>query len=625
MLLPTPAEGDAGGISRKIDDSRERQRLRDLLKDIAPEEGSVILRTAAVDQDDESVLSDAEFLKRTWERVQAAFQKAKGPTLLHNDYDILWRLVRDVFTDNIDEIAIDDTAEHARMVKILRQFLPKLKHRVLLYPSTRNIFEVFDIERQIYKALRKRVWLRSGGHVIFDECEALSAIDVNTGKYVGKGDQEATVLRTNLEAVRVIARQLKLRDIGGIIIIDFIDMRKREHREEVLRELRRCLRLDRARTTASEITNLGLVEMTRKRVRHSLRKTLQRECPHCGGNGMILSSHSIWRVLRNAVLSFIEDHPDHDIRLRIHPEIHAECDKEHLAPFREIEDEHGITITVEAGDIDHQEIHIIEGTPHDGRRRKVTVTGKRFSFAEEEAAAATASKRRRKSPARRSTTAAAPTVTADDALATLEAMGEESAAEKEEAPAKPKRRRGTRGGARAKKTDAKTETDEETPTEVSDAEEGDGAEEKETTAKPRRRRGKRGGVRTRKKSAAKTETEGDEETPPETPDDDAGDDTEEKEPPKKTRRGRRGGARTRKTDDETPAETPADDGGDDAEEKKSSDKPPRRSVRAERTDDEKTEAKPASDDTANAAALAILEGESLSGRMATPEKVTAEE
>jgi ribonuclease G len=403
VLLPNQAEDDAGGVSRRIEDSQERARLRRIMETLDPEEGSLILRTAAVDQADDGILADVAFLKRLWERVKAKHHTAKAPALLHSDYNILYRLVRDVFTDAIDEIAIDHTAEHSNLVKMLKQYVPKLRNRVLLYPSTRNIFEVFDIERQVYKALRKRVWLRSGGHLVFDECEALTAIDVNTGKFIGKEDQEATVLRTNQEAARVIARQLKLRDIGGIIVIDFIDMVRREHREEVLRDLKRCLRLDRARTTASEFTSLGTIEMTRKRVRHSLRKTLLRECPHCAGNGMILSNSSIWRLIRNAVLSLIEDHPDHDIRVLVHPELLAAAQDHHRKAFAEIEDEHGIEITLAEGETLHQEHHVLEARPSGtplGQKGKakdvITVTAKRFSTPETDAAASAKTPRRRR-------------------------------------------------------------------------------------------------------------------------------------------------------------------------------------------------------------------------------------
>lgn len=404
VLLPNQADDDSGGVSRKIEDARERTRLRRLLDSIEVDGGgSVILRTAAVDAGDEAILADAQFLQKTWERIQQRGQTAKPPVLLHTDYDILYRLVRDVFTETIDEICIDDTAEHANLVKMLRQSLPSLKNKVLLYPSTRNVFEVFDIERQIYKALRKRVWLRSGGHVIIDECEALTAIDVNTGKYIGKEDQDATVLRTNLEAARVISRQLRLRDIGGIIIIDFIDMRKRDHREEVLRELRRCLRLDRARTTISDFTSLGIVEMTRKRVRHSLRKTLQVDCPHCGGGGMILSPDSIWRVVRNATLSLIEDHPSHDITLRLHPEMLRHIEERHMAALREIENEHGITLTLTESTDPHQERYTLEASPQGepAGENKIIVTGKRFSGAELDEPPQQKPSRRRRTHSRR--------------------------------------------------------------------------------------------------------------------------------------------------------------------------------------------------------------------------------
>ena len=403
VLLPNQVEDDSGGVSRRIEDGRERSRLRRLMEKIDFGDGSMILRTAAVDADDKAIEQDGEFLKTSWDRVKARAHKEKAPALLHSDYDILYRLVRDVFTDNIDEIAIDDTREHANLVTMLKQYLPSLKNRVLLYPSTRNIFEVFDIERQVYKALRKRVWLRSGGHLVFDECEALTAIDVNTGKFIGREDQEATVLRTNLESARVIARQLKLRDIGGIIVIDFIDMQRREHREEVLRDLKRCLRMDRARTTVSDFTNLGTIEMTRKRVRHSLRKTLLRECPTCGGNGMILSDASTWRLIRNAVLSLVEEHANHDIHVKVHPDLLARIKPHHREAFSKIEDDHGIKIAVEEGDTGHCEQYVLEAWPSEvpmrarraGGKDMIRVAGKRFSGSEVEEQLASRPQRRR--------------------------------------------------------------------------------------------------------------------------------------------------------------------------------------------------------------------------------------
>ncbi|MBN1475839.1 Rne/Rng family ribonuclease [Candidatus Sumerlaeota bacterium] len=483
VLLPNQGPEESGGVSRKIEDSRERARLKRLLDSLEIKDGTVILRTAAVENDDESIRADADFLVRTWGRIQAKCHTAKAPTLLHTDFDILYRLVRDVFTDSIEEIFIDDTAEHANLVKMLRQFLPKLKNRVLLYPSTRNIFEVFDVERQIYKALRRRVWLRSGGHVVIDECEALCAVDVNTGKFIGKEDQEATVLRTNLEAARVIARQLRLRDIGGIIIIDFIDMKRREHREEVVRDLKRCLRFDRARTTVSDFTNLGIVEMTRKRVRHSLRKTLQRPCMHCGGDGMILEPSSVWRVVRNAILTLIEDHSDHRITARVHPEILEHIRERHMGALHEIEDEHGIQISLEESSDIHQERYTLIARPADSDEEngkdEIVVVGKRFSGAElDETPAPKPSRRRtRGGRGRKATTAEEPASEVTEEDETSEQP--EIPAEEDEAQAprrSSRRRRGSRGGRRRRAaTERKAEAGVEATAEA--AAEGDEPED----------------------------------------------------------------------------------------------------------------------------------------------------
>lgn len=475
VLLPSQDEDDSGGVSRRIDDPRERQRLKRLMDSIDCPEGSLILRTAAVDQDEKAILSDVDFLRRTWERINAKGHTAKAPALLHSDYNILYRLVRDVFTDDIAEIAVDDTNEHANLAKMLKQYLPKLKNRVLLYPSTRNILEVFDVERQIYKALRKRVWLRSGGHLVIDECEAMTAIDVNTGKFIGKEDQEATVLRTNLEAARVISRQLKLRDIGGIIAIDFIDMMRPENRQEVLREMRRCLRLDRARTTVSDVTSLGIVEMTRKRVRHSLRKTLQRECPHCGGSGMILTDASIWRLIRNSTVNLLEDNPEHDVRIVVHPEVYAACGEHHREAFQEIMDESSVEIViVQDKSITHQEDYVLEafaeGTLKGGKTRakpSFSVSGKRFSTSETDDSSSGKSSRRRRRPAKRADVIPQEVDDLDDVIEEPEEVpgevpdeeikAEESAKTDEEQPAAKshrRRSRGRRGGRRSGRGEA---------------------------------------------------------------------------------------------------------------------------------------------------------------------------
>src|SRR5881409_3060884 len=245
--------------------------------------GGFIVRTNAEGKSEGEFAADVEFLTRLWAQIQGRFEQATAPAILHEEGDLTFRVVRDLFSPEIDEFVVDSREVYDKCAGYVEALVPALRDRVRRWAEPTPIFEALGIEKDIEKALRRRVWLKSGGYIVIDHTEALVSIDVNTGKYVGKRDFEQTVLKINLEAVGEVVRQIRLRDLGGIIIIDFIDMEREEHREQVFKALKRALAEDKARTNVLQISELGLVEMTRKRVRQDLRSILSVQCPTCRG------------------------------------------------------------------------------------------------------------------------------------------------------------------------------------------------------------------------------------------------------------------------------------------------------------------------------------------------------
>lgn len=286
------------GISRRIENEPERQRLKEIVERIRPKGHGFIVRTAAARKGEEEFQSDMKFLSDHWHRINERAQKLSAPALIHEDLGLIFRVIRDIFTKDVSRFIIDSEEEYDRIIEFLDSLLPSLKSKVKRYSEIKEynkketIFEAFPVEKQIEKALRQKIWLKSGGHIIINPTEALVAIDVNTGKYVGRENAEETILKTNLEATGEIARQIRLRDLGGIVIIDFIDMDKEENKNKVLKTLDDALKRDRSRTNVLQITDLGLVEMTRQRTKPSLRKTLCQPCPYCQGDGVVTSTES---------------------------------------------------------------------------------------------------------------------------------------------------------------------------------------------------------------------------------------------------------------------------------------------------------------------------------------------
>jgi ribonuclease G len=339
------------GVSRRIRDERERDRLRAALRSLTLPPGGFILRTNAEGKGEAEFAADVEFLTRLWGQIQARYESATPPAALHAEADLTFRVVRDLFSPEVDEFVVDDQDVHERVLGYVRALVPGLEERVRLHTDRTPVFDRFGIEKDIEKALRRRVWLKSGGYIVIDHTEALVSIDVNTGKYVGKRDFEQTVLKINLEAVTEVVRQIRLRDLGGIIIIDFIDMEVPEHREQVEKALKRALADDKARTNVMPISELGLVEMTRKRVRQDLRGVLTVPCPTCRGAGVTRSEETVaaevFRAVRAKALA--EGEP-RELVARVHPDIAAFLEGEVRAELGRLESMLGVKVLVQPVD-----------------------------------------------------------------------------------------------------------------------------------------------------------------------------------------------------------------------------------------------------------------------------------
>jgi ribonuclease G len=310
------------GISRRIESEEERKRLKEIAESVRNEHGGFILRTASEGRSKREIQRDLRFLTILWRRLQKKAEKAQAPSLIHQDLDLIARTIRDFVTTDTEQVVIDSAKDHRRIMDFVRQFMPRLKIKIVLHSGAEPLFEREGIEEKIAKALDRRVWLRSGGYIIIERTEALTAIDVNTGRFVGKRNQEETIVRTNLEAAQEVVRQLRLRNVGGIIIIDFIDMEKESNRKRVYDALRDALKKDKARTNILKISELGLVEMTRQRTRESLENQLLSRCPHCDGRGRIKSSVTVAYELLRAIKKQQANLEDgKNVVVRLHPDV----------------------------------------------------------------------------------------------------------------------------------------------------------------------------------------------------------------------------------------------------------------------------------------------------------------
>jgi ribonuclease G len=310
------------GVSRKIEDREERARLRKLAKGVLPKDsGGIIVRTVSEELNQETFQKDFNRLSSMWRKILKKKEGVKAPSPLHGEAKLISGVIRDLFSSRFESITVDDQGIYNEILQYVKSVAPELKDRVRLYKDSESLFDKYGVEEEFQATLQKRAMLQSGGHLIIEPTEALVSIDVNTGRYKGKKDPESTILKTNLEATREIARQLRLRDIGGIIVCDFIDMESQENRDKVLNELRMHLGRDRARTKAFEVSSLGLVEMTRQRVRPSLFQTLTDSCDHCEGSGRVYTPTTVLRQIERSIRRVSVKGDDNRLMIRMHPEV----------------------------------------------------------------------------------------------------------------------------------------------------------------------------------------------------------------------------------------------------------------------------------------------------------------
>jgi ribonuclease G len=352
------------GVSRRIADGKERKRLRDIIQEMRPPEGGFIVRTACEGLPKKEMQDDMKFLLKLWSGIAKKRDEVAAPALLHDDMDVILRIIRDLFTTDVQEVVIDSPHDYARAQEFAAAFLPRLAGRVTLYDKPEPLFDYYNIETQIAKALDRRVYLKSGGHIVIDHTEALTAIDVNTGRFVGKRDQEETMLQTNLEAAKVVVEQLRLRNIGGLIIIDFIDMERAANRNRVTEALRDALKKDKTRSSMRKISELGLVQMTRKRTRESLQRQLCDPCSYCEGIGHIRSAQTVgWDILRRLRKETYLHPTASTITIKAHPEVISALYDEMGEQIDELERQLRKRLVFRATPDLHQEQYEVSTTP----------------------------------------------------------------------------------------------------------------------------------------------------------------------------------------------------------------------------------------------------------------------
>jgi ribonuclease G len=334
VYMPTV---DHIGISRRIEDEKERIRLKKLMQKLRPRGAGFIVRTMSERAPKEKLKIEMEFLSKLWENIQNKREMSSAPSLLHRELTITLRAVRDLFTKEIDRLVVDSKEEYQLILEFIETFAPNLRYSIELYEGREPIFDAYGIEMEINRALDKKIWLKSGGYIVIEATEALTVVDVNTGSYVGKRNLEETIVKTNMEAVKEIAYQLRLRNIGGLIVIDFIDMDREANRERLFLALKEALEKDRARTTVLEISQLGLIEMTRKRTKEDINLFLTEPCLYCEGRGRLKSPTSIcYNIFRDLEREW-ESGEEGKVYLLVNPEIEKVLKEEERYSVMELE------------------------------------------------------------------------------------------------------------------------------------------------------------------------------------------------------------------------------------------------------------------------------------------------
>jgi len=357
VFMPTV---DHVGVSRKIESRDERARLRGIVREFREQHGftgGVIIRTAASGRTKEDILSDLTYFHQVWTEIRQKMEGRRPPAVLFQEQSLVIKLLRDLLTDDYSAVRIDNELEYRRVIALVERIMPNLVPRVKLYTKDYPILEEYGVQAEIDKALRPKVWLKSGGYLVINQTEALVAIDVNTGRYVGKrtGRLEDTIVKTNLEATKEIARQLRLRDLGGIIVLDFIDMEERKNRQKVFQALEQELKKDRSPSKAVQVSEFGLIVVTRKRVKQSLERLLTEPCPYCNGTGIVKSTATICFDILTEMKKLSADLNGHGVLLRVNPDIGKALREEESAILRDIERAVGRKITIKPDPALHHE------------------------------------------------------------------------------------------------------------------------------------------------------------------------------------------------------------------------------------------------------------------------------
>jgi ribonuclease G len=344
------------GVSRKIVDDEERRRLKSMLKEIRQERGGggFIARTAGLGHSREDFDRDARYLTRTWDEVRALSCRQAAPALLHRELGLVQRLLRDILADNVGAIRLDSERDYQGTLELVRELQPELAARVHRFEKG-NILEEHGVTTALERALRSKVWLDSGGYIVINQTEALVAVDVNTGRYTGKNKLEETILKTNLEAVKELVRQIRLRDLGGIIVVDFIDMEERKSRQKVMAALEQELSHDRSPSKLLSVNEFGLVILTRKRVKQSLERILCQPCPYCVGSGMIKSVATVCSEIYDEVKKLVPDLRGQALLLRVNPEVARALSGEEAGVLKNLSQLVEAEIVVQADPLLHQE------------------------------------------------------------------------------------------------------------------------------------------------------------------------------------------------------------------------------------------------------------------------------
>ena len=359
VYMPTM---DSVGVSRQISDDSERQRLKEIVNRLKPKNSGFIIRTVAEGRSEDEFRSDINFLVSLWDKILKQYTDNKAPALVHQDLSVTFRVIRDLLSNDVRRLLIDNEEEYAKIKAFLKEYLPRYASITTHFSRRQPIFDHFGIEEEIDRAMSQKVWLKSGGYLVIDQTEALTAIDVNTGRFVGKASHEETILKTNMEAVKEIVYQLKLRNIGGIIIIDLIDMEIAQNRTAVYQSLKEELRGDKARSKILQISEIGLVEMTRKRDRDNLGWLLSSSCPYCDGTGRIKSLSSVafemFRELERMRLSSRKLGP---LTINIHPDVADYVLTEESEYLDQIQEKIGQQFTLRSIDsFHHEQIEVYE-------------------------------------------------------------------------------------------------------------------------------------------------------------------------------------------------------------------------------------------------------------------------